>query len=62
MSWERARDGFDEIFTREGTPRPHYAGVVSVLESLNDRELARRRGPRLQLDGLGTVGSRPGAL
>ncbi len=46
MSWERIPQAFDEIFGRDGAPRPHYAGVVSVLQSLSERELARRE--RLQ--------------
>ncbi len=46
MTWERARAGYDEIFGADTAPRPHYAGIVSVLESLSERELARRE--RLQ--------------
>lgn len=46
MRWQRDEHGFDEIFERGGAPRPHYSGVVSVLESVSDRELARRE--RLQ--------------
>ncbi len=46
MRWMRAEQGFDEIFEPNGAPRPHYAGVVSVLESLSERELGKRE--RLQ--------------
>lgn len=42
MDWIREERGQDEIFEPNGAPRPHYAAVVSMLESLDERELARR--------------------
>jgi uncharacterized circularly permuted ATP-grasp superfamily protein len=46
VRWTREPKGYDEIFEPSGAPRGHYASVVSVLESLSERELARRE--RLQ--------------
>jgi len=42
LQWSREHQGFDEVFEPAGAPRPHYSGVVSVLKSLDDRELVRR--------------------
>jgi uncharacterized circularly permuted ATP-grasp superfamily protein len=54
MRWVPESEGFDEIFDRSGAPRGHYAGVVSILESLQERELARRE--RLQEVSLRNLG------
>ncbi len=42
MEWFPERDAFDEIFTAGGDPRPHYASVVDLLGSMDERELRRR--------------------
>jgi len=42
VKWEHAPTGFDEAFTREGTPRAPYASVVDVLEKMGAKELQRR--------------------
>ena len=46
MDWVRAESGFDEIFDASGSPRDHYAALVDILGSIDQREIARRE--RLQ--------------
>ncbi|MGH0029463.1 MAG: circularly permuted type 2 ATP-grasp protein [Myxococcota bacterium] len=46
MEWESAREGFDELFESPGLPRQHYAGLLSRLDGMSEREIARRE--RLQ--------------
>ena len=33
MKWATATSGFDEVFDAAGLPRPHYAPLISILES-----------------------------
>ena len=42
MEWKHAPAGFDEAFTKDGTPRAHYGPIVDVLEQLGADELERR--------------------
>jgi uncharacterized circularly permuted ATP-grasp superfamily protein len=46
MDWVTTADGFDEVFERASVPRPHYAPLVSVLESFTREDVERRE--RLQ--------------
>lgn len=46
MEWIREEQGFDEVFDPAGVVRPHYEGPVSILRSINEREIKRRE--RLQ--------------
>ena len=46
MNWVTDATGFDEIFDRERAPRPHYAPLVSILESFTKEDVERRE--RLQ--------------
>ena len=46
MKWVAAKSGFDEVFGRGQTPRPHYASLISILESFTLEDVARRE--RLQ--------------
>ena len=46
MRWVTANQGFSEIFTPAGEPRPHYGPLVSSLESFTRGEIDRRE--RLQ--------------
>ncbi|MCH2137152.1 MAG: circularly permuted type 2 ATP-grasp protein [Phycisphaerales bacterium] len=41
-SWSIAEKGWDEGFEAKGTPREAYAGVVSVLDGLDESEIQRR--------------------
>ncbi len=42
MDWLPETQGFDEIFGADGSPRPHYAPLLEILDSLDERELGRR--------------------
>jgi uncharacterized circularly permuted ATP-grasp superfamily protein len=46
MKWVTTEQGFSEIFTPAGTPRPHYGPLISSLESFTRTEVDRRE--RLQ--------------
>jgi uncharacterized circularly permuted ATP-grasp superfamily protein len=46
VQWLRAATGYDEVFERETTPRPHYAALVSALEGFTPEDVERRE--RLQ--------------
>lgn len=46
QKWEPASSGFDELFEAPGVARAHYRPLVSLLDGMNERELARRE--RLQ--------------
>ncbi len=46
MQWVNAKSGFDEIFDPHGQPRPHYAPLLSILESFTREDVERRE--RLQ--------------
>jgi uncharacterized circularly permuted ATP-grasp superfamily protein len=46
MKWIASRAGFDEVFGRPSAPRPHYAALISILESFTLDDVARRE--RLQ--------------
>jgi uncharacterized circularly permuted ATP-grasp superfamily protein len=46
MKWIASKAGFDEVFGRASAPRPHYAALISILESFTLEDVARRE--RLQ--------------
>src|SRR5678816_709653 len=46
MNWATATSGFDEVFDAAGVPRPHYAPLISILESFTREDVDRRE--RLQ--------------
>jgi uncharacterized circularly permuted ATP-grasp superfamily protein len=46
MNWGTAASGYDELFEAEGRPRPHYAPLISILESFTKEDIERRE--RLQ--------------
>ena len=46
MKWVTKDQGFSEVFTPAGTPRPHYGPLVGSLESFTRTEIDRRE--RLQ--------------
>jgi uncharacterized circularly permuted ATP-grasp superfamily protein len=46
MQWASATTGFDEVFEVGGQPRPHYASLISILESFTREDIDRRE--RLQ--------------
>src|SRR5262245_39854573 len=46
MNWATAASGFDEVFDGQGQPRPHYAALISILESFTREDVDRRE--RLQ--------------
>ena len=46
MKWIASKAGFDEVFGRGNSPRPHYAALLSILESFTLEDVARRE--RLQ--------------
>jgi uncharacterized circularly permuted ATP-grasp superfamily protein len=46
MHWVPAAGGFDEVFAPGGTPRPHYAALLDILESFTKDDVERRE--RLQ--------------
>src|SRR4026207_1558311 len=46
MNWATATSGFDEVFDAKGLPRPHYAALISILESFTREDVDRRE--RLQ--------------
>jgi uncharacterized circularly permuted ATP-grasp superfamily protein len=46
MNWATATSGFDEVFDAAGLPRPHYAALISILESFTREDVDRRE--RLQ--------------
>jgi uncharacterized circularly permuted ATP-grasp superfamily protein len=46
MKWAAATSGFDEVFEPGGHPRPHYAPLISILESFTREDVDRRE--RLQ--------------
>ncbi|MCI0547934.1 MAG: circularly permuted type 2 ATP-grasp protein [Candidatus Rokubacteria bacterium] len=46
MNWITDGNIFDEVFTSDRTPRPHYSPLVSILESFTKDDVERRE--RLQ--------------
>jgi len=46
LQWDYAQSGYDELFEGPGRPRPHYDALLSVLQGMSEREIARRE--RLQ--------------
>lgn len=42
MKWTTGLTGFDEAFTPDGNPRPHYKSVVQALGSLTDDQIQYR--------------------
>ena len=46
MRWITANQGFSEVFTSDGAPRPHYGPLVGSIESFTRAEIERRE--RLQ--------------
>src|SRR5262245_41925298 len=46
MTWVTTDQGFSEVFTAAGGPRPHYGPLVTGLESFTRTEIDRRE--RLQ--------------
>ncbi len=42
MRWTPQQGGFDEIFDASGSPRPHYAQIVSALDAIGEDEIKRR--------------------
>jgi uncharacterized circularly permuted ATP-grasp superfamily protein len=42
MNWAATETGFDEIFERGQTPRPHYAPLIGILESFTKEDVERR--------------------
>jgi uncharacterized circularly permuted ATP-grasp superfamily protein len=46
MKWVTNHQGFSEVFTSDGLPRPHYEPLVSSIESFTRSEIDRRE--RLQ--------------
>ena len=46
MKWVTPRSGFDEVFDARGQARPHYAPLISILESFTKEDVERRE--RLQ--------------
>ncbi|HKZ06634.1 MAG TPA: circularly permuted type 2 ATP-grasp protein [Methylomirabilota bacterium] len=46
MKWIASKAGFDEVFANGNAPRPHYAALLSILESFTLEDVARRE--RLQ--------------
>ena len=46
MQWIASKAGFDEVFGRGSAPRPHYAALLSILESFTLEDVTRRE--RLQ--------------
>jgi uncharacterized circularly permuted ATP-grasp superfamily protein len=46
MNWGNAASGYDELFEAAGRPRPHYAPLISILESFTREDIERRE--RLQ--------------
>jgi uncharacterized circularly permuted ATP-grasp superfamily protein len=46
MNWGTSDSGFDELFESAGSPRPHYAPLISILESFTREDIERRE--RLQ--------------
>ena len=43
MRWITANQGFSEIFTSDGAPRPHYGPLVGSIEAFTRAEIERRR-------------------
>src|SRR5262245_47715151 len=46
MTWVTTDQGFSEVFTPAGGPRPHYDSLVASIESFTRNEIERRE--RLQ--------------
>jgi uncharacterized circularly permuted ATP-grasp superfamily protein len=46
MNWSAAASGYDEVFDPERRARPHYAKLVSILDTFNREDIERRE--RLQ--------------
>ena len=46
MSWVTSNQGFSEVFTPDGAPRPHYAPLVTSIDGFTRAEIDRRE--RLQ--------------
>src|SRR5262249_44947373 len=46
MNWGNVASGYDELFETAGRPRPHYAPLISILESFTREDIERRE--RLQ--------------
>ena len=46
MKWVTPKTGFDEVFDARGQARPHYAALISILESFTKEDVERRE--RLQ--------------
>ena len=46
MNWVTAAEGWSEVFTPEGPPRPHYQPLITILESFTRTDIDRRE--RLQ--------------
>jgi uncharacterized circularly permuted ATP-grasp superfamily protein len=46
MKWQVARNGYDEVFEKAGSPRPHYRPLVSLMGAFPEAEMDRRE--RLQ--------------
>ncbi|HYB44736.1 MAG TPA: circularly permuted type 2 ATP-grasp protein [Candidatus Methylomirabilis sp.] len=46
MNWPGVPSGYDEVFEEAGRPRPHYAHLLSILESFTAEDVERRE--RLQ--------------
>jgi uncharacterized circularly permuted ATP-grasp superfamily protein len=46
LQWQSAQSGYDELFEAPDRARPHYQALLSVLEGMSEREIARRE--RLQ--------------
>ena len=46
MKWVTSKSGFDEVFDARGRARPHYAALISILESFTREDVDRRE--RLQ--------------
>ncbi len=46
MQWVKAKEAFDEVFDEQGQVRPHYASLISLLESFTKQDIDRRE--RLQ--------------
>ncbi len=46
MDWQAESASYDEIFASAGVPREHYARLLSILDGLDPRDIARRE--RLQ--------------
>ncbi|MGE3126232.1 MAG: circularly permuted type 2 ATP-grasp protein [Fimbriimonadaceae bacterium] len=42
MQWTTTLTGYDEAFTKDGFPRPHYASIVESLGRLTTRQIKHR--------------------